>query len=450
MDVSIGVDIGSTNTKVLVASPEGEPLAVRQFSSEWFQGTGGSSPPQLVAQLVGQLGRAVSDAQIATGGRLTVVGVGVASLAESGVLVDRNGQDVTPIVAWYDPRGEDLLGALPAPFRDAFPGVTGLPLTSLCTFTKLLWFRSQGVALDGTWLTLGEYVAYRLTGNKYAEPSLASRTGLFDQDTGTPFLPACRLLGAADDLLPEVRHAGEAWGNGNDAAGVARGVPITVAGHDHLVAAFANGVVAPDDVFNSCGTGDALVRILPSKLGPDERAALVAAGWTHGWHVVANRHVALGGVRAGLVLRRVLDLIGADRRAEVDHAVVVGDLLDDQSIRQRVTVSGANPHDASVVIALHDDASPAEVWTAALRHTIDEMAQLYARVGAPETHVGTVVAAGGWIQMDSVLMAKQRLFPSIRRSQLSESGASGAAVLGRVCAGEARTRTGELASADRS
>jgi sugar (pentulose or hexulose) kinase len=229
MDVSVGVDIGTTNTKILVASPTDEPLAIGQFRSKWFDNLEGAKPGYLVEQLATQLELTMHAAQDATAEPLRLIGVGVASLAESGILVGADGEDATPIVPWYDTRGEDLLGALPAEFRDSFPGITGLPLSSTCSFTKLLWFRSQGIHIKGTWLTLGEYVAYRLTGQMYAEPSLASRTGLFDQDTGAPFEAACQLLETGVDLLPAVRWAGVAWGRGTRTSGVAANVAITVA-----------------------------------------------------------------------------------------------------------------------------------------------------------------------------------------------------------------------------
>jgi sugar (pentulose or hexulose) kinase len=435
MDVSVGVDIGTTNTKILVASPNDEPLAIEQFRSEWFDNVELAKPGHLVEQLVAQIELTLHVAQDATEEHLRLIGVGLASLAESGVLVGADGEDVTPMVPWYDNRGEDLLGALPADFRDSFPGITGLPLSSKCSFAKLLWFRSQGIHIKGTWLTLGEYVAYRLTGHMYAEPSLASRTGLFDQDAGGPFDAACRLLGTGPDLLPAVRWAGAAWGRGTRASGVVANVPITVAGHDHLVAAFANGIVAPNDVFLSSGTADALVRVLPERLSAEHRANVVESGWSHGWHVVRGRHVLLGGTQGGLVLRRVLDVLGADRRDDLDRAIVSGDVLDDASVRDRVTVSGASEQDETVVITVRNDSSPVDVWAAALQHTTDELATVYSRVSPSVRDSGNVVAAGGWTQMESVWLAKQRLFPSIRRSHLLEAGATGAAILGRLCSG---------------
>jgi hypothetical protein len=63
------------------------------------------------------------------------------------------------------------------------------------------------------------------------------------------------------------------------------------------------------------------------------------------------------------------------------------------------------------------------------------LATVYSRVSPSVGDSGIIVAAGGWIQMESVWLAKRRLFPSIRRSHLLEAGATGAAILGRQCSG---------------
>jgi hypothetical protein len=157
---------------------------------------------------------------------------------------------------------------------------------------------------------------------------------------------------------------------------------------------------------------------------------------------VRGRNVLLGGTQGGLVLRRVLDVLGPDRRDDLDRAIVTGDVLDDPSVRDRVTVSGASAGDAAVVITLRNDSSPIDVWVAALQHTTEELATVYSRVSPSVGASGNVVAAGGWTQMESVWLAKQRLFPSIRRSHLLEAGATGAAILGRLCSGNGTAAAG--------
>ena len=127
------------------------------------------------------------------------------------------------------------------------------------------------------WLNLPEYVAHALGGGRFGEPSLRSRTGLLDQDTGAAWAEPLAVLGVPAEFLPPARNAGEPWGVATRRVPPAfAGAVLTVAGHDHLVASVGAGCVAPSDLYNSMGTAEALVRVLDSTLDADTRGRLAA------------------------------------------------------------------------------------------------------------------------------------------------------------------------------
>src|SRR5262249_61123498 len=90
-----------------------------------------------------------------------------------------------------------------------------------------------------------------------AVPSLPSRTGLFDLVAAGPWEAALDLLGRPG-LLPEPVVAGTSAGlaNGPDVPAVLRGAVLTVAGHDHQVAAYATGAAVDGALLDSLGTAD--------------------------------------------------------------------------------------------------------------------------------------------------------------------------------------------------
>src|SRR5204862_7500745 len=133
-----------------------------------------------------------------------------------------------------------------------------------------------------------------------AELSLAARTGLLDLAARAPFADALEWAGFGAGLLPERVVAGTPAGTAGDALPDASGAVLTVAGHDHLTAGVGVGVVAPGDVLDSCGTAEALVRVVAPPLGPDAIEAAVAGDVSVGWHVAADRHALLGGLWSGL------------------------------------------------------------------------------------------------------------------------------------------------------
>jgi sugar (pentulose or hexulose) kinase len=434
VDVLVGVDLGTSETKALVIGVDGAQLGFASRRTTWSRHPDGRSETTadaLLADVLASVGSALRDASVAAGAPTSARGLGIAGFAESGVVLDPSGDPVTPVIAWFDQRGAAELAATDAAFQAEFPRRTGLPLGPQWTFGKLLWMRSGGLPLPpgSRWLNIPEYVAYALGAEQVTEPSLASRTGLLDQASGQPWPDALGRLGAEPgSFLPPLVPAGRPAGRVRAGAAPAlAGAVLTVVGHDHPVAALGVGAVGPHDLLNSSGTADVVLRSVPGELADDQREVLVARGIEAGRHVIEGRSALIGGLRGGLVLRRVLALAGADDpegRARLDRAWT-------PNLHTGVTVVGARPADEAVTVRVGDTASPDALWAAALAHVgevtrelLDAMAEV---VGAPRASV----AAGGWTRLRSVRAAKRRLLPELRFTELAEPGAFGAA----LCAG---------------
>jgi sugar (pentulose or hexulose) kinase len=197
-----------------------------------------------------------------------------------------------------------------------------------------------------------EWIVFALGGDPVREPSLASRTGLIDQGTGQVWPQALAAAGLPAGILPEERTAGRPAGylRHDGVVSCAAGAVLTVAGHDHPVAAVGVGAVEADELFNSSGTADVLARSIPGTPPQAERQQVVTAGWSLGRHVLPDTSLLLAGVSGGLLLRRVLAALGAESesaRSALDHASLsVGDLPAGLSVsgdgRTRTTSSSAS------------------------------------------------------------------------------------------------------------
>ena len=97
-----------------------------------------------------------------------------------------------------------------------------------------------------------------------SEYSLASRTGLLDQDSGEPWGDMLDHLGVSGDFVPPLVDAGTVLGAAT--AGwlppAFAGARVTVAGHDHLVSAVSGGSIPADRYHVSMGTAEVLLRVL--------------------------------------------------------------------------------------------------------------------------------------------------------------------------------------------
>jgi len=434
-DVVIGIDIGTTSAKAVVRSASRHGTPYVEQSTPW-QTCGGHTdidPYRLVTVAIDLIGRAVREAESGWG-PVRVRSVGVAGLAESGVLLDVAGRPAAPVIAWFDHRGGQELEQLSrdAPeFATRFERTTGLPWSSQASLAKLLWLRARGYLASPacTWLSVPEWIVFALGGEPVREPSLASRTGLIDQGTGQVWPDALAAAGLPARILPDVRPAGARAGylGHDDVVSGAAGAVLTVAGHDHPVAAIGVGAVEADELFNSSGTADVLARSVPGTLEETQRQQIVSAGWSAGRHVLPDTSLLLAGVSGGLLLRRVLVTLGSQSepaRTALDHASLsVG------ALPAGLSVSGDGRTQDDVLIRIQDGATPACVWTAAVRYTAAQAQLLLSDIDKVVGPHRRAVAAGGWTQMASVRAAKAAVIDAMSFSPVVQPGVTGAALL---------------------
>ena len=114
-DVVVGVDIGTTSTKVLVVGTDGTEVAGHRVATSWTGRAGWSetSAESFVAAALRAVDGALTAAARVLGRTPQVAGLGVCGMGESGVLLGPDGSVRAPVVAWFDPRGGDVAAMVP-------------------------------------------------------------------------------------------------------------------------------------------------------------------------------------------------------------------------------------------------------------------------------------------------------------------------------------------------
>lgn len=433
--VLIGLDVGTTDSKVLITDLTGEELLVRSRPTCWTSSAGGRAEAvawPLVDAVIALAATAVEELAGHTDAAIRVAAIAVTGMAETGSVVTEQGDASTPLIAWFDPRGGSQLADTAPELRRELPAATGLPVGAQVSLAKLLWLNDSGADLGaGRWLHVPELVVHRLGALPRTETSLVARTGLFDQDSGGPWEPGLALLGLSADFLPPLAVAGEPVGvaDGPWCPPALRGALLSIAGHDHPVAAVGCDAVAPGALFDSFGTAQVFLRTLDTPVPREHRAALVQAGVNVVRHVLPGRWHLLGGTKSGLILRRTLALLGAADQQHRDRLDALAARWQSRRLDGLVTVAGASNTDGVLQVAVSsEDVDPGAVWMAALRHGIaegDRLLRLMSDIVGPPTHS---VVAGGWTRMSSVRTEKQRTLPDVRFSARSQAGAYGAVV----------------------
>ena len=433
-NIYLGIDLGTTNTKVISVDSSGAHIATASKPTNWQVMPNGrieTSAEGLFDTIIICIDEVVEKIRnkIAV---LTISGIGITGMAESGVILDKNEKIVSEPIAWFDSRGETEMHALGDAFRIEYQSKTGLVFKPESSLSSLLSLKTEGFDFnrdDIVWLNVLEYVAFRLTGTKATEPSLASRTALYDQSTLSLWRSAQKVLGIKDSFLPPEKYAGEAWGIIANPLlnSVIQGAVVTVAGHDHGVGAAGSGVTGDDQLFNSAGTADVLLRSVSKTLTDKQRFALTELGVSAGRHSLQGATSLIGGSRGGLVLRRALDLFGARRGDELEE--IDNNWKPERAFHDVIDMSQAKSISNDIQITLTGDAGPNELWAAALDYMASENRKMLKGI---DTVVGThktALSAGGWIKLRSVREIKSSVIHDLSFSNISEAGAFGAAYI---------------------
>lgn len=282
-----GVDAGTSRIRAIVFEPDGRVIA------EGASPTPTARPgPGLGEHDAGELWRAAAAALRAAVGGVDrpgrIASVAVGSMGEAGVLLDRAGRPVGPLLAWYDTRTADALAAFERRVvgRDALHRTTGLCPDPTFTLPKLLWERAhrpEALAAATAWLGVSGWLAWNLCGERATDLSLASRTMLLDLAAGTWSAGLLDAAGLPPGLTGGLAPAGARLGTVTPAAAAETGLPagcvVGVGAHDHVCGLLAAGADRPGVMLDSLGTAEALML---ATAAPSRDPRLLAAGINQG------------------------------------------------------------------------------------------------------------------------------------------------------------------------
>ncbi|WOF24262.1 rhamnulokinase [Microbacterium betulae] len=187
-----------------------------------------------------------------------VASIGVDSWAVDYALL-RGGRMLGTPYHYRDARtraGVDAVHAV-APFDELY-AENGLQFLSFNTLYQYAADAAAGtLELTDEALLIPDLIAYWLTGERVAETTNASTTGLLRVDGSAWNLPLAERLGIPSRILPRLVRPGETIGALRDAVRTTTGIDapvVAVGSHDTASAVVAIPMTDPDAAYISCGT----------------------------------------------------------------------------------------------------------------------------------------------------------------------------------------------------
>lgn len=459
----IGLDVGSTAVKAALVRFDGsiEHVARRPTPYRSLAGGSGAHDPDA---LLGAAEAVVAECAAAAAQR-PVAGLGIASMAEAGVPLGRGGRPLGEIIPWFDPRSASDAEALAREVGpEALFAATGLRAEAKSTLAKLRWLgrhRPATIRRATAWAGVAELVGLAFGGGLATNASLACRTLAFDVRAGAWDAGLLGLAGFDPERMPRVVPLG--WPVGGLLAPVARrlglraGLPVAIAGHDHLVGALGAGVARPGQALDSLGSAEACLLVTAEPLLRDE---LRREGFSVGRHPLDGRSYVLGGLQASGALvewfvdaflpgpaapderyARFLATVGAARSTPTGLVVLPylrGRTAPAPDREARLVVAGLGPADGlpDVALALLEGTAFAARW---LLEALERTAG---------TRLGTVRLIGGGTRNPAWLRTKTAVstWPS-ELVEADEAVCLGAALVGGIAGGVFASPAAALRSA---
>ena len=316
MTLLLGLDVGTTSVKAVVYHTDGIAVAAASRPTPTHVPRPGWAfyrPDELWQTVVA----VIRDVLTGVPDPEQIASVAVATVAESGVLLDMAGMPTTDSIAWFDSRTRPQATWLAERIgKDELFARSGLSLQPIFSLNKLLWHRDHepdAWARSVRWLMLADFIAYRLCGEGATDLSLASRTLMLDLYQKRWHEQTLVQAGIELGLLAPLVSSGTPLGQITSGAAALTGLPTTTVvaagGHDHVCGAFAAGVTQPGQMLNSLGTAEAVFLPIEQPLA-DPNAG--RQGYTQGAHVVGGGYYVFASTyTSGACIEWLRDLLGA-------------------------------------------------------------------------------------------------------------------------------------------
>jgi gluconokinase len=459
----IGIDIGTSSTKVTAFARDGGVLASANQSYPLLQPEPGyaEQDPDVLLKAV----RDCLDTVIASiGHRARITGISFSAAMHGIMALDSDAIPLTRILTWADTRSKAESDEIRASEESmSIYSSTGVPIHPMSPLCKLRWLnRHRPEIMSKAFMFAGikEYVLYKLTGRWVIDHSLASATGLFDIHHLSWYEPALRWAGIRKEQLPEpvpvlsstsftvegsalqARRVG--WDlnvSGNDLS--SQYAKLIIGGSDGCLANLGSGTMEPGQLALTIGTSGA-VRMTVPKTAPDPM------GRTFNYILWPGAFITGGPVNnGGIILKWFSEAIlgrhfrGAeDFKWFLDEACSVPPGAEGLTclpwfLGERAPIWNASATGIFHGMTLqHTRAHMMRAIVEGICFSLYSIADIVGQTSGPAERIlasGGFTASPAWVQMIADIFGKP-----VELVQEADASAMGAAIIGFIATGEAK------------
>ncbi len=434
-----GLDVGTSSIKLVLYGKNGVIYSERIDHSEGRSNGKEIDPEQLIKDII-RLIRKSRDKNK----NIKIKAIGLSSLFPSFIALDEKGKPLTKIITWMDSRGDELVIKYKKRKKEAvkLQEKTGCIVHESYTLWKILWLKENKKEIfsrTGKFLSLPDYLAYKLTGKFAISYALASTTSLFNINSlewdkeilkmagiSERQLSECNSIYHSEKLLKEIRLE---MGLDEDA------VLVLGAGDGHL-SNIGSGCLTDKTICSTIGTSSAL-RIVGGSQRYNKsvwRYYLYDEKYINGIAINAGSST-LAWFYRNVFHKESKNLFNDIDKTDLDWStdIVFLPFLDGErgpNYNQKMSAS---------LFGLNSRSTGSEIYRAIIEGMLFNLYDCYRILVDGNKGLIEMVATGGYINSEKILQMQSDIFNiKIKVPSVKEASAVGAAIVSLVAIGEKR------------
>ncbi len=177
----IGVDIGTGSTKAVAINFSGEVLAASQFYYSTLDGL-----PGYAEQDAETIWQAFVNAvkKVIESLKYPPSAISLSSCMHSLIVIDSSHRPLTNLITWADTRSDEIANNIrSSPEAENIYRATGTPIHSMSPLCKIMWLKRNAPGIFTKafkFISIKEFIWYKLFNHYQIDYSIASATGLFN------------------------------------------------------------------------------------------------------------------------------------------------------------------------------------------------------------------------------------------------------------------------------
>jgi gluconokinase len=204
MEYVLGIDIGTGSVKAVAVNSQCRSIEVCQYHYP-FNSPKPGYHEQDPEQIWNAFAASIKGIVAKTGAQ--PLAISLSSAMHSLIAVDENCHPLAPMMTWADSRSAEIATRLRATEEGmSIYKATGTPIHAMSPLCKLIWMRENDTELFKNahkFISIKEYIWYKLFKEFTIDHSIASCTGLFDICKLNWYNDALQLAGIAPSLLSQ-------------------------------------------------------------------------------------------------------------------------------------------------------------------------------------------------------------------------------------------------------